>query len=96
MAANTWNFVQPYVHPDDQERAARAHFDRARSGGSAYELELRLRKRDGNYRWFLARFNPLRDEQGQITRWYVAVTDIEDRKQAEDRLRRKTSLYVKK
>jgi formate hydrogenlyase transcriptional activator len=50
-------------------------------------LELRLHKRDGNYRWFLARFNPLRDEQGQITRWYVAATDIEDRKQAEDRLR---------
>ncbi len=56
-------------------------------GGSAYELELRVRKRDGTYRWFLARFNPLRDEQGQITRWYVAGTDIEDRKQAEDRLR---------
>jgi transcriptional regulator with GAF, ATPase, and Fis domain len=40
------------------------------------------------YRWFLARFNPLRDEQGQITRWYIAATDIEDRKQAEDSLRR--------
>jgi hypothetical protein len=48
---------------------------------------LRLRRRDGTYRWFLARFNPLRDEQGQIMRWYVAATDIEDRKQAEDRLR---------
>jgi formate hydrogenlyase transcriptional activator len=52
-------------------------------------LELRLRKRDGSYRWFLVRFNPLRDEQGQIKRWYVALTDIEDRKQAEDRLRSK-------
>ncbi len=48
---------------------------------------MRIRKRDGTYRWFLVRFNPLRDEQGQITRWYVALTDIEDRKQAEDRLR---------
>jgi formate hydrogenlyase transcriptional activator len=52
---------------------------------------LRVRKRDGSYRWFLARYNPVRDDQGQIMRWYVAGTDI-DRKQAEDRLRRKTSL----
>ena len=63
------------------------YFDRALSSGSAYELELRLRKGDGSYRWFLARFNPLRDDQGQITRWYVAATDIEERKQAEERLR---------
>jgi len=48
---------------------------------------MRMRKSDGSYRWFLARFNPLRDEQGQIMRWYAAATDIEDRKQAEDRLR---------
>jgi formate hydrogenlyase transcriptional activator len=51
-------------------------------------LELRLRKRDGSYRWFLARLNPLRDEQEQITRWYFTATDIEDRKQTEDTLRR--------
>jgi formate hydrogenlyase transcriptional activator len=76
-----------FFHPDDRERAARTHSDRARCGGSAYELELRLHKRDGSYRWFLARYNPLHDEEGQITRWYVAFTDIEDRKQAEDRLR---------
>jgi formate hydrogenlyase transcriptional activator len=76
-----------FIHPDDRERAARTYSDSARPGGSVFELELRLRKRDGSYRWFLARFNPLRDEQGQITRWYVALTDIEDRKRAEDRLR---------
>ena len=75
-----------YVHPDDNERLD-VVFGRAVARGSADELELRLRKRDGTYRWFLARFNPLRDEQGQITRWYVALTDIEDRKRAEDRLR---------
>src|SRR4029077_6585504 len=51
------------------------------------ELELRVRKNDGSYRWFLARFNPLRNEQGQISRWYIAGTDIEERKQAEERLR---------
>jgi len=75
-----------FIHPDDL-RAASTYSDSARSGGSAFELEFRLRKRDGTYRWFLARYNPLRDEQGQITRWYVALTDIEDRKRAEDRLR---------
>ena len=61
---------------------------RAVSKGAAFELEMRLRKNDGSYRWFLARYNPLRGEEGQITRWYVTGTDIEDRKQAEERLRR--------
>ena len=75
------------AHPDDSERL-KTHADRALSSGAADELELRLRKRDGSYRWFLARFNPLRDEQGQITRWYFTGTDIEDRKQAEDTLHR--------
>jgi len=79
---------QSFAHPDDRERAARTFFEGARSGDSAYDLELRLRKPDGNYRWFLVRFNPLREEKGQIARWYVALTDIEDRKQAEDTLRR--------
>jgi formate hydrogenlyase transcriptional activator len=52
-----------------------------------HEIEVRIRGKDGGYRWFLARYNPLLDEQGRITRWYVAGTDIEDRKQAEERLR---------
>jgi formate hydrogenlyase transcriptional activator len=50
-------------------------------------LETRLRKSDGSYRWFLARGNPLRDAAGEVTRWYVASTDIDDRKRSEDRLR---------
>jgi PAS domain S-box-containing protein len=75
------------AHPDDLERF-KTYVDRALSSGASDELELRLRKRDGSYRWFFARFNPLRDEQGQITRWYFTGTDIEDRKLAEDRLQR--------
>jgi PAS domain S-box-containing protein len=75
------------THPDDLERL-KTSTDRALSSGSAYEVELRLRKHDGSYRWFLARYNPVRDDKGQITRWYVTATDIEDRKQAEDTLRR--------
>jgi formate hydrogenlyase transcriptional activator len=76
-----------FIHPDDRERATRAYSDSTRSGGSAYELEMRVKRPDGSYRWTLVRYNPVRDEQGQITRWYVAGTDIEERKQAEERLR---------
>jgi len=75
-----------YIHPDDKGRLD-VVFGHAVARGSAFELEMRLRKSDGSYRWFFLRYNPLRDEQGQITRWYGAGTDIEDRKQAEDRLR---------
>ena len=73
------------LHPDDWERAT-GHFDRAVSSGAGFELESRLRKGDGSYRWFLVRCNPVCDDKGQTTRWYVACTDIEDRKRAEDRL----------
>jgi len=72
-------------HPDDAERV-QVQWDRAMSIGSAFESEVRFRKGDGSYRWFLTRYNPLRDEEGQIKRWYVAGTDIEDRKRAEERL----------
>jgi len=75
------------VHPEDSERL-KAYVDRASSSGRGFELELRVRKGDGSYRWFLARYNPVRDNEGQVMRWYVACTDIEDRKQAEDTLRR--------
>src|SRR5258706_8210984 len=73
------------IHPDDVDRL-KTYADRASSNGLAYELEVRLRNCDGSYRWFLARYNPLRDEQGQVIRWYIACTDIEDRKMAEQRL----------
>jgi len=76
-----------YIHPDDNGRLD-VVFGHAVARGSADELELRLRKRDGTYRWFLARYNPLRDNKGQVMRWYAACTDIEDRKQAEDTLHR--------
>ncbi len=75
-----------YIHPDDRDRSARAYSDANLSGGSAVEMELRIRGTGGGYRWFLARFNPVRDEHGQIMRWYVASADIEDRKRAEEKL----------
>jgi formate hydrogenlyase transcriptional activator len=58
----------------------------ALSTGSAYELEVRLRRSDGTYRWFLARYSPVCEDEGRPTRWYVACADIEDRKRAEERL----------
>src|ERR1700740_3302204 len=74
-----------FVHQDDRGQE-QEYFDRAVSTGSAYELELRLGQGDGSYRWFLARSNPVRDDKRQIIRWYVACTDIDDRKTAEERL----------
>jgi PAS domain S-box-containing protein len=73
------------VHPDDVERLT-ALAARSSSSGTAYESEVRLRNSGGNYRWYLARYNPVRDDEGQILRWYVACTDIDDRKRAEERL----------
>jgi PAS domain S-box-containing protein len=73
------------LHPDDVERVKVAA-ERALSACSAYELEVRIRKDDGTYRWFLARYNPLCIEESQPSRWYVACTDIDDRKRAEERL----------
>src|SRR6202521_3035231 len=74
------------THPDDLKRL-NAYVARSMSAGSAFEMETRIRKGDGSYRWFLARFNPVRDDKGNIRRWYVANTDIDDRKRAEERLK---------
>ena len=73
-------------HPEDLQKI---HDERqeALSRGIPFEQEQRGRRRDGQYRWFLIHYNPLRDEQGQIIRWYATGIDIEDRKRAEDRMR---------
>jgi len=76
-----------FIHTDDRERELE-YFARAGADGSADQLELRLRRGDGSYRWFLARYNSVRDNNGQILRWYVSCTDIEDQKRAEERLKR--------
>jgi PAS domain S-box-containing protein len=75
------------IHPTDLERleALRAV---ALLEAAPFELEARIRRKDGQYRWFLIRDNPLRDERGQVLRWYGTRTDIEDRKCAEEALRR--------
>jgi PAS domain S-box-containing protein len=78
------------IHPDD-EGQVKAAVELAWELGSAYELELRVRRYDGIYRWFLARYNPVHDDAGNIMRWYVACTDIEDRKRSEERLQQENA-----
>src|SRR2546425_1126104 len=79
----------PEVHRDDFDRV-KTLVDRSVANPAAYELEMRLRRVDGTYRWFLVRYNPLRDAQGQLIRWYLACSDIDDRKRVEDRMRNET------
>jgi PAS domain S-box-containing protein len=78
------------VHSDDIEQLG-SQWARAISSGSAFEIEVRFRRNDGTYRWFLIRCNPVHDDHGKVLRWYAACTDIEDRKRAEDRLQRENS-----
>ncbi|HEY6763949.1 MAG TPA: PAS domain-containing protein, partial [Candidatus Sulfotelmatobacter sp.] len=75
------------VHPDDLNRLA-GSWQSIMSSGKQGESEARLRRFDGEYRWFLFRADPLRDESGNIVKWFGINTDIEDRKRAEDALRR--------
>ena len=74
-------------HPDDLDRALNK-WQAALATGEPLELETRYRRADGQYRWFLVRSVPLRDEIGNILKWYATFTDIDDRKQAEEKLRR--------
>jgi formate hydrogenlyase transcriptional activator len=71
-------------HPDDLERLNDER-KAALSWGLPFEIEQRARRKDGQYRWFLLRYNPFHDEDGRLLRWYATGTDIEDRKRAEDR-----------
>ncbi|EFH82875.1 PAS domain S-box protein [Ktedonobacter racemifer] len=76
-----------FLHPDDAERtlALRRHLLET---GEAYEIKYRLREGNtGNYRWFLARAMPVRDETGQILKWFGTSTDIEDQKRIEQQLK---------
>src|SRR5262244_1994673 len=80
------DFRTRFFHPEDVERL-RDERQQALSKGVPFENEQRARRKDGQYRWFLIHYKPLRNEQGQIIRWYATGTDIEDRKQDEERMR---------
>jgi PAS domain S-box-containing protein len=88
LSLEEWRQTQDrgaFVHPDDRAQET-AYFARAGSDGSQDQLELRIRGADGSYRWFLARYNSVRDDNGRVLRWHVSCTDIDDRKRAEERL----------
>src|SRR6266849_1694670 len=74
------------LHPDDLERA-RSERRSGLASGVPFEIEKRMRGKDGRYRWFLFRYNPLLNEQGRVVRWFATATDIEERKQTEQRVR---------
>jgi PAS domain S-box-containing protein len=73
-------------HPEDKKGMLQK-WSAIRESGMPGELEARLRRFDGEYRWFLFRADPLRDESGNIVKWYGSSTDIEDRRRAEEALR---------
>lgn len=93
-AGNGWN---GQFHPDDQERAW-AVWLHSLETGEPYEIEYRLRRFDGEYRWTLGRALPLRDEQGAIRRWFGTCTDIHDQRilrEQQDLLSRELSHRIK-
>jgi PAS domain S-box-containing protein len=81
------------VHPGDQNRLTNV-WQSMLASDQGGECEARLRRYDGEYRWFLFRTNPLRDETGKTIKWYGTNTDINDRKRAEEELRRSESFLV--
>lgn len=76
-----------FFHPEDVERV-REQRQNALLRPVSFENEQRALGKDGKYRWFLIRYNPLLDQHGKVDRWYVAAFDIEDRKRAEEDVRR--------
>jgi formate hydrogenlyase transcriptional activator len=76
-----------FVHPEDADRAEKK-WRVALAGGEPLEVEVRRRRADGKYRWYLVRQVPLRDDKGNVVRWYGTLHDIEDRVQAEAALRK--------
>ncbi len=81
------------VHPNDIARIEAVR-QRALADGLPFELEERLRGKDGAYRWFLMRYVPLKDGEGRLVRWYMNATDIEDRKRQEEAVKRSETYLV--
>ncbi|SET73099.1 PAS domain-containing protein [Hymenobacter actinosclerus] len=80
-----WNNL---LYPDDRERA-RKRWSRSLATGEFYEIEYRFRSKDGDYRWFLGQAVPVRDEAGNVAKWFGTCTDIHDQKMQELALRKR-------
>lgn len=78
------DFRKRIFHPDDIQRLAESR-QSGLAKGVPFQLEQRALGKDGQYRWFLIRYNPFLDEQGRIVRWYATGTDINERKKNEER-----------
>ncbi|MCP3143425.1 ATP-binding protein [Pyxidicoccus xibeiensis] len=78
--AVTWT---DFIHPDDRPRASEqwAHCLRT---GEPYDVEYRMRRADGQHRWFLVRALPMRDEQGRLLKWFGTATDVDDTRRASE------------
>ena len=83
---NARGWPERVLHPDDYDRCVAA-WTKAIETGSEYEIEVRNRRHDGVYRWFVTRATPQRDASGRIEIWVGVTTDIDDRKRTEDALR---------
>jgi PAS domain S-box-containing protein len=81
----TADFLVRVLHPEDIERVREERM-RGFAQGVPFQNEQRLRRKDGQYRWILVHFRPVRDEHGKLVRWYATGTDIDDQKHAELRL----------
>jgi len=84
--AKGWGWAEA-IHPDDRKKLIE-EWQSCLGSGTPVDTEARMRRfEDGSYRWFLIRSNPLRDQSGNILKWYGTCTDIEDRKRGEEALR---------
>jgi PAS domain S-box-containing protein len=89
--AGTHDWVE-FLHPDDRERWIAA-WGPAERQGSAFEIEVRKRRHDGQYRWFIKRAVPERDASGRVVGWFGATTEIDDLKRAEEEARKSESRF---
>ena len=83
--AQGWGWAEA-IHPDDRTKLVE-EWQSCLASGTPVDTEARIRRFDSSYRWFLIRGNPLKDEGGNILKWYGTCVDIEDRKRGEEALR---------
>lgn len=83
--AKGWGWIE-VIHHEDRERSIRVYKEAMKSG-EPLKNELRIRRHDGDYRWFLVQAQPFRNEQGEVVRWFGAATDIDEERMANEKIR---------
>lgn len=87
-----FDWLDRVIHPDDRKRTLE-HWIGAVEGRHPYDIEYRIRRHDGVYRWFKTRGTPIRDQEGKVSHWFGTCTDIEDQKKLEQALRESTTRF---